>query len=144
VDDVYFEVAISATIKHPPKGYLFLCPEDHFQTGPSSFCWPDCPAYWSLDSSGVERLNTDNATELGFPSFQLNTTIKGNYWDASAYAALRQFYQDKGFHPDSLDVARYLGHRLFQLSGERDAPFPSGKSCIAEQLSCSANQYFSG
>ncbi|KAJ7732531.1 hypothetical protein B0H16DRAFT_176050 [Mycena metata] len=106
-----------------PPGYFLLCPTTEFQTGPSSFRWPDCPAYWSLDPSGLDRLTTDEATQLGFPSFQLTTKFGGLSWDTSVYAGLRQFHQAKGFDPESQDVARHLGHPLFQLCGDTNPPF---------------------
>ncbi|KAJ6512482.1 hypothetical protein C8R45DRAFT_856664 [Mycena sanguinolenta] len=100
-----------------PKGFLFLCPPKHFRTGRSSLKWPDCPAYWSLDASGAERLTPEDATNLGFPSFQLSTEVIGKSWDDSVYAGLRQFHRAKGFDPDSQDLARHLGDKLYRLSG---------------------------
>jgi hypothetical protein len=61
----------------------------------------------------AQRLSTQDAYNLGFPSLGLSTVILGRSWDASVYAALRQFHQAKGFDPDS---ARYLGHPLYELS----------------------------
>ncbi|KAJ6555950.1 hypothetical protein B0H19DRAFT_1376898 [Mycena capillaripes] len=91
--------------------------------GPSSFWWPECPAYWSLDPLGVERLTADEATELGFPSLQLNTAICAKSWDASVYAGLRQFHKAKDFDPGGRGVADYLEEPLYQLSNEIDVPF---------------------
>ncbi|KAJ6452400.1 hypothetical protein C8R45DRAFT_789500, partial [Mycena sanguinolenta] len=71
--------------------------------------------YWSLDPSSVHRLTPEDATRLGFPSFQLVTNAGGFYWDASVYGGLRQFHQAQGFDPDSQDVARHLGLPLFRL-----------------------------
>ncbi|KAJ7732281.1 hypothetical protein B0H16DRAFT_1427137, partial [Mycena metata] len=118
VNHVKFHITIGNTREDTPSGYLFLCPTINFQTGPSSFRWPDCPAYWSLDPSGGNRLSAEEATQLGFPSLQLNTQVHGYSWDASVYAGLRQFHQAKGFNPDSQDIARHLGYPLFQLSGD--------------------------
>jgi hypothetical protein len=109
-------------------GYLFLCPPKHFQTGPSSFRWPECPTYWSLDPSGVEHLGIEDATALGFPSISLSTEIRGLSWDGSVYTGLHQFHQAKGFDPDSQDVARHLGEPLYYLAAETDVPFAHGKS----------------
>ncbi|KAJ7706603.1 hypothetical protein B0H16DRAFT_1258642, partial [Mycena metata] len=74
--------------------------------------------YWSLDPEGIEALSTEEAVRLGFPPFQLSTTVSGQYWEASVYAGLRQFHQAKGFDPDSQDVARHLGHPLYELYGD--------------------------
>ncbi|KAJ6528883.1 hypothetical protein B0H19DRAFT_533185 [Mycena capillaripes] len=120
---IRFEIAISASEEETPAGFLFLCPKEDFNVGPFSFKWPECPAYWSLDPTGAERLNAEEATELRFPSFQLSTEIRTVTWDASVYAGLRQFHTAKGFDPDSQDVARDLGLPLYQLSNEVDVPF---------------------
>jgi hypothetical protein len=128
VQDVIFNVTISEALEHPPLGYLFVCPEKDVQIGPSSFRFPDCPAYWSLDPSGTERLSLEEATELGFPSIKLTTAIWSHSWDADVYAALRQFHRAKGFDPDSQDVARHLGYPLYQMSSAMDPLFAHGKS----------------
>ncbi|KAJ6462883.1 hypothetical protein C8R45DRAFT_1177713 [Mycena sanguinolenta] len=119
---VDFYLYIPETTGDPPEGFLFLCPPEDFRTGPSSFRWPVCPAYWSLDSFSVDRLSLEEATQLGFPSFELITRAGGWYWDSSVYEGLRLFHQGKGFHPYSQDVALHLGHPLWQLSSQRDVP----------------------
>jgi hypothetical protein len=123
-----FSIYFSKALEHCPPGYLFVCPAKDLQIGPSSFRLPDCPAYWSLDPSGAERLSTEEAAELGFPSIELTTTIWSRSWDTNVYAALRQFHQGKGFDPDSQDVARHLGYPLYQLPSAVDALFAHGKS----------------
>ncbi|KAJ6566328.1 hypothetical protein B0H19DRAFT_709190 [Mycena capillaripes] len=120
---VDFEVKILPTTDKPPTGFLFLCPKKDFQIGPSSFCWPDCPAYWSLDPSGVERLSAEEATDFGFPALELTTEISGSSWDNSVYAGIRKFQQAKGFDPESQDVARHLEWPLYYPFNEMDAPF---------------------
>ncbi|KAJ6512512.1 hypothetical protein C8R45DRAFT_786435, partial [Mycena sanguinolenta] len=96
-----------------PTGFLFLCPPRDFQIGnlEGSFKWPDCPAYWSW---GDERLTSEDAADLGFPSLHLSTRIEGRSWDASGYDGLRRFHGAKGFDPDTQHLARYLGHDLYQ------------------------------
>ncbi|KAF8193613.1 hypothetical protein K438DRAFT_1969513 [Mycena galopus ATCC 62051] len=101
-------------------GFLFLCPESDLQAGPFSFCWPDCAAYWSLDPSGVDRLSQDETTWLGFPRFCFITKDEGCYFDASVYDGLRKFHLAKGFITESQDLARHLGHPLYQLSSKFD------------------------
>ncbi|KAJ6525955.1 hypothetical protein B0H19DRAFT_1197520 [Mycena capillaripes] len=120
---VEFELVISTNTVYIPDGFLFLCPEKEFRTGPSSFKWPECPAYWSLDPTGAERLGKEDSTNLGFPSLQFSMTIRGRSWDPSVYAGLRHFHQAKGFDPDSQDIARHLRHELYQIPGEVDTPF---------------------
>ncbi|KAF7374233.1 hypothetical protein MSAN_00306100 [Mycena sanguinolenta] len=115
VEQVHFDLTISEG--NIPHGFLFFCPPEDFRTGPTSLKWPDCPVYWSLDPTGAERLAPEEAISLGFPSFLLSIRIYGRSWDASVYAGLRQFHTAKGFDPDSQDVARHLGHKLYRLPG---------------------------
>ncbi|KAJ7020309.1 hypothetical protein C8F04DRAFT_974461, partial [Mycena alexandri] len=131
VDKVEFQITFGTSREDAPPGYLFLCPTTDFQTGSSSFRWPECPAYWSLDLLGVDRLSTHEAAQLGFPSPQLTTKFEGYSWDTSVYAGLRQFHQAKGFNPESQDVARHLGQPLFKVSREVDSPFAHGESPVA-------------
>ncbi|KAJ6574443.1 hypothetical protein B0H19DRAFT_1063399 [Mycena capillaripes] len=132
VKELHFAAQISATTKYV-RGFLFLCPPSEFQTGPSSFRWPDCPAYWSLEPSGVERLTRDEATQVGLPSLRLETYVEGYFWDASVYVGLRKFHEAKGFDPESQDVARRLGHPLYQLSVGLNAPHVNSVSRSQEQ-----------
>ncbi|KAJ7211858.1 hypothetical protein C8J57DRAFT_1483763, partial [Mycena rebaudengoi] len=129
------DIGYPNTPEEVPEGFLFLCPPIDFQMGPSSFRWPDCPAYWSLDPVGVKRLSMEDATHLGFPSIDFSATAWGKYWDASAYTGLRQFYQAKGFDPDSQDIARHLGYPVYQLSPGVGVPLAhaSGADSHAEE-----------
>ncbi|KAJ6566398.1 hypothetical protein B0H19DRAFT_1066706 [Mycena capillaripes] len=104
-------------------GFLFLCPEKDFQNGPSAFCWPRFPAYWSLDPSGVQRLSAEEATDFGFPFLELTARIGGRSYNKSVYAGVREFQRAKGFDPESQDVARDLGYSLFYPCNEMDALF---------------------
>ncbi|KAJ7669891.1 hypothetical protein DFH06DRAFT_1125301 [Mycena polygramma] len=65
--------------------------------------------------------------ELGFPPLQFNTEFRGRSWDSSVYAGLAKFHLAKGFDPYSQDVARHLGHPLFQPSVPIDPVFAHGK-----------------
>ncbi|KAJ7899757.1 hypothetical protein B0H13DRAFT_2518450, partial [Mycena leptocephala] len=123
VEDASFNINISEALEHCPPGYLFVCPEKYLQIGPSSFRFPDCPAYWSLDPLGAERLSPEEAADLGFPSIGLITIIFPDSWDAGVYSGLRQFHQAKGFDPDSQEVARHLGYPLLQLTSAMDPLF---------------------
>ncbi|KAJ7227995.1 hypothetical protein B0H12DRAFT_235197 [Mycena haematopus] len=123
LDGIHFQLSISGTTGDLPSSFIFLCPEEDFRTGLSSFGWPSCPAYWSLDPSGMNHLSPEDATELGFPSFKLTTAAGVCSWDASVYDGLRQFHQAKGFDPESQDIARHLNYPLYQLSSEGIAHF---------------------
>ncbi|KAJ7036906.1 hypothetical protein C8F04DRAFT_1093806 [Mycena alexandri] len=132
VANTYFTITIGNAGKGLPPGYLFLCPKEDFQTRPSSFSWPNCPAYWSVDPSGVKRLSTEEATHLGFPPIQLATKVAARSWDASVYAGLRKFHQTKRFDPESQDVALYLGEPLFRLSRDANSPFAHAEEISAD------------
>jgi hypothetical protein len=127
---VFFKLEVSGTTKEPPAGFLFLCPQKDFKTSPSSFHWPDCPAYWSLDPSGTDRLSVEEAIWAGFPAFQLTTTLWGLSWDTGVYEGLQKFYQVKGFDSNSLDLAQHLQYTLYELSAEADSTFAHGKPPI--------------
>ncbi|KAF7348931.1 hypothetical protein MVEN_01413500 [Mycena venus] len=116
--DIIYELRISTTTEDLPPGFLFVCPEEDVQTGPSFFCWPTCPAYWSLDPSGTERLSPDEAMRLRFPFIGLKAEAHGWCWNGDVYVGLRRFHYAKGFDPESQDVARHFGAPLFQLSHE--------------------------
>ncbi|KAJ7775403.1 hypothetical protein B0H16DRAFT_1756734 [Mycena metata] len=106
---------------------------EDFQTGRTSFRWPKRPAYWSLDPEGLEGLSVEEAERLGFPPFQLATTVVGKSWNASVYAGLRRFHQAKGYDPDSQEVAIHLGLPLVQLSRDADSPFAHVDDWIDER-----------
>ncbi|KAJ6526071.1 hypothetical protein B0H19DRAFT_582797 [Mycena capillaripes] len=123
VEFINFYIRILSTRKEPPTGYLFLCPVMNFQMGPSSFAWPDFPAYWSLDPSGAQRLRPKDARNRGFPTMEFRTEIWTKFWDSSVYAGLRQFHRGKGFEPDSQGVAQNLGYPLYELSDQTNPSF---------------------
>ncbi|KAJ7816255.1 hypothetical protein B0H13DRAFT_1663513, partial [Mycena leptocephala] len=112
---------------HRPEGYLFVCPARNFQVGTSSFRWPDCPAFWSLDPAGIERLSLEDAKILGFPVIHAETVIHGVCWDDAVYTGLRRFQRAKGFNQDAQDLAKDLGYPLYELSNRLDGPFVYGE-----------------
>ncbi|KAJ7620282.1 hypothetical protein FB45DRAFT_871321 [Roridomyces roridus] len=66
-------------------------------------------------------LNAVNAIDLGFPTIQLRTDVRGYSWDTSVYEGLRQFHAVKGFDPDSQDLAKHLRCPLFYLCDAQEA-----------------------
>ncbi|KAF7353267.1 hypothetical protein MSAN_01514600 [Mycena sanguinolenta] len=113
-----------------PEGHLFVCPPRDFRAGTEPhatlYQWSPCPAYWSLDPSGADRLSTEDARILGFPAIHIETAMEGFSWDRSVYEGLRRFHEGKGFDPDSGEVARQLGYPLYEVSSDR-TPFPARK-----------------
>ncbi|KAF7337299.1 hypothetical protein MSAN_02282500 [Mycena sanguinolenta] len=105
------EFMLRIPYKHDiPQGYLFVCPPEDFRTGTKHhanlYQWPACPAYWSLDPSGVNCLSTEDVKNLGFPAIHIETVV------------------GKGFNPDSREVARQLGYPLFEVLSDH-VPFPA-------------------
>ncbi|KAJ7874510.1 hypothetical protein B0H14DRAFT_3859790 [Mycena olivaceomarginata] len=127
VDFIKFGLVFSPTTRSscPSQGWLFVCPNAQLRSGPCSFRWPDCAAYWSHDPFGSVRLSTEEAEEAGFPLIKLELEVKGSSWDPIDYAGLWQFHQAKGFAPDSQEIARHLGYPLYRLWDELavEAPF---------------------
>jgi hypothetical protein len=88
LDDISFNLGTCLTTSDPPEGFLFFCPSKEFQIGPSSFKWLECPAYWSLDLFGAEKLSLGDAVNFGFPSLKLSMTVSGSSWDGTVYAGV--------------------------------------------------------
>ncbi|KAJ7508770.1 hypothetical protein B0H11DRAFT_1355961 [Mycena galericulata] len=114
---ITYKLKFLPTSEIHPEGYLFLCPPEDLKSEDVGFIErPECPAYWSLDPSGSERLSPEEALAHGFPSFEWERTVLTCSWDERAYAGLSQFHAGKGFDPYSQDIARHLGYPLYQLS----------------------------
>ena len=112
---------------HIPEGYLFVCPPRDFHTGTENanlYQWPACPAYWSLNPSGADRLSTEDARNLGFPTIHIETIVTGCSWDRSVYEGLRRFHEGKGLDPESREVARQLGYPLYEVLRDVDSGAP--------------------
>ncbi|KAJ7846090.1 hypothetical protein B0H14DRAFT_2773396 [Mycena olivaceomarginata] len=120
INRVIFMCVFSPTTRSsfPSQGWLFVCPDDQLRSGPCSFRWPDCATYWSRDPFGAVRLSTEEAEEAGFPLIKLKIKVGGRAWNTIDYAALWRFHQAKGFVPNSQEIARHLGHPLYQLCDE--------------------------
>ncbi|KAJ6518445.1 hypothetical protein DFH09DRAFT_1373451 [Mycena vulgaris] len=120
VEHIQYHLALSDTGRIP-SGYLFLCRFPSLPTGiPSHLRFPACPAYWSLDPSGAERLTTE-ADELGFPSLEFDMWANGRSWDERVYNGIRRFHEGKCYDPYSQDVARELGYPHFQVVSELES-----------------------
>ncbi|KAJ6464474.1 hypothetical protein C8R45DRAFT_500359 [Mycena sanguinolenta] len=129
VDHVRFMLRI-ADERHIPEGYLFVCPAQDFfarnEAHAKLYQWPACPAYWSLDPSGTDRLSMKAAKILGFPPIHFETSMFGSSWDHSVYKGLRRFHEGKGLDPESREVARGLGYPLYEVLSNlgSEVPFP--------------------
>ncbi|KAF7353224.1 hypothetical protein MSAN_01510200 [Mycena sanguinolenta] len=121
-----------------PEGYLFVCPPQDFHTGTEPhanlYQWPACPAYWSLNPSGADRLSTEDARNLGFPVIHIETLMFGESWDRTVYRGLRRFHEGKGFDLESREVARQLGYPLFEVASNR-MPFLARAARLASLYS---------
>ncbi|KAF7337285.1 hypothetical protein MSAN_02281000 [Mycena sanguinolenta] len=137
VDRVQFSLRITDQ-HHIPDGYLFVCPPQDFCTSTKPhanlYQWPACPAYWSLNPSGADRLSTEDARILRFPAIHMETVVQGWSWDHSIYEGLQRFHEGKGHDPESWEVAKQLGYPLYEVSSER-VPFPA-REVKYPSLSC--------
>ncbi|KAF7353138.1 hypothetical protein MSAN_01501300 [Mycena sanguinolenta] len=129
IDEVRFILQI-VDKDHIPEGYLFVCPPQDFCTDiephANLYQWPACPAYWSFDPSGADRLSTEDAKNLGFPAIHIETRMHGYSWDRSVYEGLRRFHEGKGHDPESREVARQLGYPVYEVLSDR-VLFPARK-----------------
>ncbi|KAJ6577905.1 hypothetical protein B0H19DRAFT_930793, partial [Mycena capillaripes] len=110
-----------------PPGYLFLCPLDDLQDSLASFQTPNCPAYWSLDPSGVERLSREEGKNHGFPELKFNMKLWVRSWDDKVYTGIRQFHEAKGFDPYGEEFVQGLEYSLYQVANEQETPFAHSK-----------------
>jgi hypothetical protein len=99
-----FELEDLRIIEGSPTGFLCFCPGKDFGTSPSYHCWPDLPAYWSCDPSGVDCPTSKEATELGFPAFRLMNTLLG----ILGTQLLMREYKDSTWAKGSIQTARTL------------------------------------
>ncbi|KAJ7509129.1 hypothetical protein B0H11DRAFT_1963952 [Mycena galericulata] len=117
VSHIKYELTLLPNAEIHPEGYLILCPLDDLQSEDGGFIErPECPAYWSLDPFGCERLSPEEAFAHGFPSFGWQRIVSFKSWDERVYASLSQFHAGKGFDPYSQDIALHLGYPLYELS----------------------------
>ncbi|KAJ7076311.1 hypothetical protein C8R44DRAFT_826822 [Mycena epipterygia] len=117
IEDINYQLSFSSPSENLPDGYLFLCPlEDLRDDDGAWLANPECPAYWSLDPSGSQRLSTEEASSLEFPSLNWKTYVQGCSWDEGLYLALSRFHTAKGFDPNSQELARHLEQPLYHLS----------------------------
>ncbi|KAJ7090022.1 hypothetical protein C8R44DRAFT_861391 [Mycena epipterygia] len=100
-----------------PEGYLLLCPLEDLRDNDGTFLQnPECPGYWSLNPSGIQRLSPEEVSSFGFPCLELEVEVSGYSWDEDVYAALSRFHAGKGFDPNSQDLAQHLRQPLYKSS----------------------------
>lgn len=134
---ILYQLQLSPTPGTPPEGYLFLCPLEDLQSEEGAFTErPKCFAYWSLDSSGSERLRPEEASALGFPSLRWTRRILCRSWPESVYVGLSQFHAAKGFNVNSQDIARHLGHPLYEISRDPSSDFARSKHHSIRSILC--------
>ncbi|KAJ7104832.1 hypothetical protein C8R44DRAFT_681630, partial [Mycena epipterygia] len=116
VYEITYFLRFSGPVENLPEGYLFLCPLADLRSNDGTWLTTtECPVYWSLDPAGGSRLCPEDASRLGFPSFEFKMDVYGSSWPENVYAALSRFHMAKEFDPNSQDIARHLGHPLYEL-----------------------------
>ncbi|KAJ6518119.1 hypothetical protein C8R47DRAFT_6757 [Mycena vitilis] len=121
MDTIVYRLGFSASTQNLPPGYLFLCRSVDFHDDFQCFRVPDCPAYWALDPSGLERLTADDVRSTGFPDFHCRRVVFGRCWHDSVYTGIRQFHAAKGFDPYSLEAAVAIGDPHIEIACDTDA-----------------------
>ncbi|KAJ7079672.1 hypothetical protein C8R44DRAFT_689041 [Mycena epipterygia] len=117
ITGITYHLTLSSPPETLPEGYLFFCPlEDLREENGRWLPNPECLAYWSFDDSGSEMLSPEEASRLGFPSLDFKMKVCMRSCNQTVYAVLSQFHAGKGFDPNSQDLARHLGHPLYELS----------------------------
>ncbi|KAJ7036908.1 hypothetical protein C8F04DRAFT_1093813 [Mycena alexandri] len=144
VDTVDYLLKLSKRGEDLPQGYLFLCPLDDLQSDSlASFRTPDCPAYWSLDPSGVERLSAEEEKNHEFPEFEFTMNLRGRSWDDRVYTGIRQFHEAKGFDPYGQEFGLEVENSLYQVSNDQETPFGHVEEDDTGDDYSGANKYYS-
>ncbi|KAJ7854239.1 hypothetical protein B0H13DRAFT_2081341 [Mycena leptocephala] len=114
---ITYQLLFSGLSGNLPEGYLFLGPlEDLRGDNGAWFPTNECPAYWSLDPSGSQRLSPEEVSRLRFPSLKLEMKVHLLSWPESVYEGLSRFHAARGFDPNGQDLARHLGQPLYEIS----------------------------
>ncbi|KAJ7090018.1 hypothetical protein C8R44DRAFT_648578, partial [Mycena epipterygia] len=117
INAIYYQLSFPGFSENLPEGYLFLCLLEDLQDNEGRWLPnPECPAYWSLDPSGSQRLSAEEAFSLGFPSLEFEMKVWGRSWNGSVYVVLSRFHAAKAFDPNSQEVALHLGLPLYKIS----------------------------
>ncbi|KAJ7120051.1 hypothetical protein C8R44DRAFT_172905 [Mycena epipterygia] len=115
IDWIRYQLSFSGPSENLPEGYLFLCPLEDLRDVDGTFLRnPECPGYWSLNPSGIQRLSPEEASSLGFPSLVFKMKVLMRSWPKSVYAALSHFHAAK----DSIPIVKMSPSTL-------DTPFTS-------------------
>jgi hypothetical protein len=99
--------------------YLFLFPANmYLSAGHLALHLPPQSEayYWTFDPEGIERFSEDTSEALGLPLVQFHTLVRGDRGSKDDYTLIREFHLDKGFDPDSQDIAIELGYPLVEVS----------------------------
>ncbi|KAJ7203531.1 hypothetical protein GGX14DRAFT_461415, partial [Mycena pura] len=120
VDVIHYWLQIDGPIYSDQGGYLFLCPLEDLQPDmPGVFRSPACPAYWSFDPSGIERLCPADACALGFPRINVQVELWGKCWNSSVYAGISRFHEVKQFDPSQQEAS--VDYPNYHLCCDRNA-----------------------
>ncbi|KAJ7737411.1 hypothetical protein DFH07DRAFT_842119 [Mycena maculata] len=149
---IQYELTFSIFPNEIPGGYLFLCPLNDLQSEDGTFIdRPTCATYWSLDPVGHERLSSERATALGFPTVEWKRMVYRKSWDGRVYTGLGQFHTAKGFNPNSQEIARHFGYYIALGSwppkgfwADFDPPpglLPGSWALVNRRASCEENEH---
>ncbi|KAJ3881970.1 hypothetical protein F5051DRAFT_68202 [Lentinula edodes] len=109
--------------------YLFIAP---LKIGGSRhFSFDETPYFWSLDSSGSQRMSQKSHEQLGLPAFEIGF-YEGRHCSEIEHCAISRYLMYKGFDPLELDYARAQGYLAFEVMGD---PVKDQSSAVIEALS---------
>jgi len=99
------------------QAHIFVCPVSIRHEGPRiGLEFPDADQmYWSLDPCGNTRMTQDECDAIGLPRLRFLFLPIARFWHEYHYNAIREFYEAKGFDPNSDDVTRLLDLPLAQV-----------------------------
>ncbi|KAJ6452214.1 hypothetical protein C8R45DRAFT_783230, partial [Mycena sanguinolenta] len=73
--------------------------------------------YWAFNPTGDGSLTHEQAEDIGLPTPEFSTDVRGMSWDQSDNEMIRDFHLAKGFDPDSQDAAIAMGYPLVDIEG---------------------------
>jgi hypothetical protein len=73
--------------------------------------------YWAFDPTGDGPLTHEQAEDIGLPTPEFSTDVRGMGWDQSDNEMIRDFHLAKGFDPNSQDAAIAIGSPLVDIEG---------------------------
>ncbi|KAF8174607.1 hypothetical protein K438DRAFT_1848563 [Mycena galopus ATCC 62051] len=112
--------------------YLFLfSPRIQIIDGCPTVGIPATAYYWSFTPDGSEPLSGEILEDISAPQVLLQAGLVGRSWTERDYQLVRELCLEKGFNPESPDLANHLGYPLAKMHPE---PLPLHANIHMPQL----------